>query len=93
MPARSEETAESTTLTVRLPAKRKDQLGELARRTRRSKSFLAADAIADYLARELAIVETIERGRADVRAGRHHAHEQVMDEARRIIDEADRAEG
>ena len=40
-----------TTLTVRLSPEVKDRLGELAARTRRTKSFLAGEAIADYVAR------------------------------------------
>jgi predicted transcriptional regulator len=56
----------SITLTVRLSTGTKDRLVILADRTR---SFLAAEAIADYVARELAIVEAIETGRVEVRAG------------------------
>jgi len=52
--------AGSATLTVRLPSQTKDQLAVLAGRTRRTSSFLAAEAIADYVARELAVVEAIE---------------------------------
>jgi predicted transcriptional regulator len=57
----------------------------LAGRTRRTSSFLAAEAIADYVARELAIVEGIEQGRGDIRAGRVVTHAGVSDEARAII--------
>jgi RHH-type transcriptional regulator, rel operon repressor / antitoxin RelB len=39
----------STTITVRLQAKVKQRLEALARSTRRSKSFLAAEAIAAYV--------------------------------------------
>jgi predicted transcriptional regulator len=76
---------DSTTLTLRLPAETKNKLAMLAERTRRSQSFLGAEAIADYVARELALVEAIERGRADIRAGRVTPHDVVADEARRII--------
>ena len=79
---------ESTTLTVRLSARTKDQLAELAERTRRTRSFLAAEAIADYVERELSIIEKIERGRADVQAGRVTPHEEVTREARAIIEAA-----
>ena len=68
----------STTLTVRLPRELKDRLGELAELTRRSKSFLAGEAIAGYVERELEIVAGIERGLADMRAGRVVPHDQVM---------------
>jgi len=77
--------AESDTLTVRLSTQTKAQLGELAGRTRRTRSFLAAEAIADYVARELTIVEAIERGRADVAAGRVTPHDDVTRDVRAII--------
>jgi predicted transcriptional regulator len=77
--------ADSVTLTVRLRSETKDQLAVLAGRTRRTSSFLAAEAIADYVARELAIVEGIEQGRGDIRAGRVVTHAGVSDEARAII--------
>jgi predicted transcriptional regulator len=38
--------ASSTTVTVRLPVKVKNQLGRLAKRTSRTKSYLAGEAIA-----------------------------------------------
>ncbi len=75
----------STTLTVRLSPEVKDRLGELAARTRRTKSFLAGVAIAAYLARELAIVEALERGLDDVRAGRVIPHEDAMRRIRASI--------
>ena len=68
----------STTLTVRLPPELKDRLGELAERTRRTKSFLAEEAIAGYVERELEIVSGIERGLDDMKAGRVVPHEHVM---------------
>ena len=68
----------STTLTVRLPPELKDRLGKLAERTRRTKSFLAGEAIAGYVERELEIVSGIERGLDDMMAGRVVPHEDVM---------------
>ena len=79
---------DSSTLTVRLSNQTKDQLATLANRTRRTRSFLAAEAIADYVTRELAIVEAVENGRADVRAGRVTPHEDVAREARGTIEAA-----
>jgi len=68
----------STTLTVRLTPELKDRLGKLAERTRRTRSFLAGEAIAGYVERELEIVAGIERGLADMKAGRVVPHERVM---------------
>ena len=75
----------STTLTVRLPPEVKEGLGKLAARTRRTKSFLAGEAIAGYVARELAITEGIERGLEDVRAGRVVPHDEAMQRVRATI--------
>jgi predicted transcriptional regulator len=41
--------ADSTTLTVRLSRELKDKLDRLAESTRRSKSYLAAEAITEYV--------------------------------------------
>jgi predicted transcriptional regulator len=75
----------STTLTVRLPAEIKEKLTLLAEKTRRSNSFLAGEAIDAYVRRELELVAGIEEGRADVRAGRTYAHEEVIADARAAI--------
>ncbi len=78
----------STTLTVRLPPELKDRLGKLAERTRRTKSFLAGEAIAGYVERELEIVAGIERGLDDMKAGRVVPHEDVMADINTTIKEA-----
>jgi len=76
---------ESTTLTVRLPQESKQKLAELATRTRRTSSFLAAEAIAAYVTHELAAIEGIERGLAAAKAGRVIPHEEAMRRAREAI--------
>jgi predicted transcriptional regulator len=81
----------TTTLTVDLPPEVKDRLDRLAERTRRNRSLIAGEAIADYVRRELAIIDDIEEGRAEVRAGRTVPHDQVMDEIRALIEEAERS--
>ena len=52
----------SSTLTVRLPAEVNQKLAALAENTNRSRSFLAAEAIMTYVARESAIFDGIARG-------------------------------
>ena len=69
---------DSNTLTLRLPSSTKDKLGQLAAQTNRTKSFLAGEAIAAYVDRELEIVSGIERGLADMRAGRVVSHGDAM---------------
>ena len=68
----------STTLSVRLSPELKARLGQLAERTQRTKSFLAGEAIGNYVARELEIIAGIERGLDDMKAGRVVPHEDVM---------------
>ena len=79
-------------MTIRLSSSTKEKLAELAQHTRRTKSFLASEAIADYVERELAIVAGVQRGLDDMAAGRVTAHHIVMDEIDEIIarSEADR---
>ena len=77
---------QSETVTVRLDSATKARLEELAQHTRRTKSFLAGEAIADYVERELAIVAGIERGMSDVAAGRVTPHDEVKRRVRSIIE-------
>lgn len=78
----------STTMTIRLSSEVKDKLGRLAQGTRRSRSFLASEAVEAYVARELEIIDGIQRGLADVAAGRVVSHDTAMEELRTAIDAA-----
>ena len=80
----------SDTMTIRLNSETKAKLSELAIYTRRTKSFLAAEAISDYVERELAIVTGIERGIDDMNAGRVTSHDDVMAEIDDIINASER---
>ena len=80
----------STTMTIRVSPETKSKLERIAADTRRSKSFLAAEAVSAYVERELEIIDGIKRGMADVAAGRVVPHEEVMAEARQIIADAKR---
>lgn len=78
----------STTLTIRVTAETKEKLGRLATDTRRSKSYLAAEAVSSYVDRELEIIHGIKRGLADVKAGRVVPHDDAMAEVYAVIDAA-----
>jgi len=80
----------STTLTIRLTPEAKEQLGRLAAITHRTKSFLAAEAITKYVARESEIIEGIERGLADMRARRLMPHDEAMTRLEKTIAAAER---
>lgn len=76
---------QSETVTVRLDSATKARLDELAQHTRRTRSFLAGEAITDYVERELAIIAGIERGLADMKAGRTTSHEAAKRRVRDTI--------
>lgn len=78
----------SATMTIRIATDTKRKLERLAADTRRSKSFLAAEAVAAYVERELAIIDGIQRGLADVKAGRVVPHDAAMAEVQAVIDAA-----
>jgi predicted transcriptional regulator len=80
--------AASTTMTIRVSPDVKAKLGRIAADTRRSKSFLAGEAVAAYVDRELAIIEGVKRGLADMEAGRLVPHDEAMAEIYAAIDAA-----
>ncbi len=76
----------STTMTIRLSSEVKEKLGRLAHDTRRSKSYLAAEAVSAYVERELEIIEGIGRALDDVEAGRVVSHDEAMNEIDRVVE-------
>jgi predicted transcriptional regulator len=75
----------TTTLTVRVSPQVKKRLGRLAVHTKRTKSYLAAEPIADFVDRELAIVEGIKQGLDDMRTGRVVPHKAAMRRLRSTV--------
>lgn len=69
----------SVPVTVRLPTALNAKLEQLAQATRRSKSWLAAEAIGAYVATEADYLAAIEEGRAAAREGRLVPHEKVRE--------------
>ena len=82
----------STTMTIRLDPAVKDRLGRLAEGTRRSRSFLAAEAVAAYVDRELSVIEGVEHGLADAAAGRTVTHAEAMAQLDAVIEKAERGQ-
>lgn len=76
----------TTTMTIRLSHDTKAQLDLLANATRRSKSFLAAEAVAAYVARERAIIEGVQTGLADMKSGNTVPHDIAMAEVDAMIE-------
>ena len=60
----------TTTLSVRIDSATKNQLEALAKRARRSKSFLAAEAIAAYVQAESWQLDEIQAGLQELDKGR-----------------------
>ncbi len=75
----------STTMTIRISSEVKEKLERLADGTRRSRSFLAGEAVAAYVERELEIIEGVQRGLEDVKAGRVVPHDLAMSEIDDVI--------
>lgn len=82
--------AETTTITIRIPVHLKEKLDRLAGLTERSRTYLAAQALEQYVGYELEIVESMRRGIEDYEAGRYFTNEEVFAGAREIIAKAKR---
>jgi RHH-type rel operon transcriptional repressor/antitoxin RelB len=67
----------TTTLSVRINTDTKKRLDALAKRARRSKSFLAAEAIAAFVEAESWQLDEIQAGLHELDEGRGVAHEDV----------------
>jgi predicted transcriptional regulator len=67
----------TTTLSVRINTDTKKQLEVLAKRARRSKSFLAAEAIAAFVEAESWQLDEIQTGLKELNEGRGVAHKDV----------------
>lgn len=82
--------ARASTITIPLSSEVERGLERLAESTHSTKSDVAGAAIAAFVERELAAIEGIERGLADMRAGRFVAHGEAMRELYAVIEEASR---
>jgi len=68
----------SETLSIRIDPETKKRLDSLAKRSKRSKSFLAAEAITAYVAAEEWQIGEIQAGIADLDSGHHVSHDKVQ---------------
>jgi predicted transcriptional regulator len=67
----------TTTLSIRIDIDTKKRLDALAKRARRSKSFLAAEAISSYVEAESWQLDEIQAGLKELDAGRAVDHREV----------------
>ncbi|RAH95651.1 CopG family transcriptional regulator [Acuticoccus sediminis] len=75
----------SETLSVRVPDGTKEKLDRIGEASRRTRSFLASEAIASFIEREFALIEGLEAGLADMRAGDVLDHDEAMRRVRGAI--------
>ncbi len=68
---------DSTTFTIRVPVDVKRRLDKLAKATHRTRSWLAADAVASYVEQQQWQLAEIETGINDANAGRVLPHEDI----------------
>ena len=73
------ESAVSTTMTIRLDEELKQRLDRLAKATDRSKSYLAAEALRDYVAINEWQVQEIQAAVAEADAGDYATDEELVD--------------
>lgn len=79
-------------ITIRISVELSEKLQRLARQTGRQPSAIAIDAVSTFVEHELPIVEGIQRGLADVRAGRVTPHAEAMADIDALIAAALRPE-
>ncbi len=65
------------TLSIRIDAETKKRLDALSKRSKRSKSFLAAEAIAVYVEAEEWQLKEIQAGIAELESGREVSHKKA----------------
>ena len=77
-------------LNIRLPAETLRRLDAVAAATRRTRSFIANEALEDWIARGSAIIEDIRVGLEEVRAGKVVPHERAMRDLDAAVERATR---
>jgi RHH-type transcriptional regulator, rel operon repressor / antitoxin RelB len=65
------------TLSIRIDAQTKNRLDALSKRSKRSKSFLAAEAIAAYVESEEWQLGELQAGIAELESGQEVSHDKV----------------
>ncbi len=71
-------TSKAENLSVRLPGEVRKQVDELARMTRRSRSFIINEAVASYVQSQTRYAQEIAEAVQSVRSGTGHSSEQVF---------------
>lgn len=77
--------ANRSVISVHTKPETSKRLEQLAQATRRSKSFLANEAIERYLKEEEAFVASVHRGIADAQAGRTHTTQEARQRIKNFV--------
>lgn len=75
--------AKASILSLRMPEGLAERLGNLAKATDRSKSFLATMAIEEFVAIQEWQVQAIKEGIAEAKAGKVAGHDKAMEELKK----------
>lgn len=70
----------SQVVTIRISDESKDRLERICEFTRRSKSFIAGEALEEYLSSKLWLMEALEEGIEDRRNGNLVSHDEILQE-------------
>ena len=84
--------ANRSVISVHTKPETSKRLEELATLTRRSKSFLANEAIERYLSEEEAFVSSVRQGMVDVAEGRVHETDEVRVRLKKFVAERSASE-
>ncbi len=76
------------TVTVRMPKLLRDRLEALSTETRRSKSFLGMEAIAQFVESEEEIIMGIKEAQAELKAGLGISHSDIVLQSQAYLDAA-----
>lgn len=68
-----------STFSIRMPTTTKERIDAVASSLRRSRNFVLAEAVEQYLDLHARQIAHIEEGLADLAAGRVHSHEEIQD--------------
>ena len=77
-------TTPMSTFSIRLPKATRARLDAVASSLRRSRNFVLAEAVEQYLDLHARQIAHIEEGLADLEAGRVHSHEEIQDLVREL---------
>lgn len=77
--------SESATITIRIPTEMKDSLEEMAQDTRRSRSYLAAEAIATYIDLKTEHKRSLTEAQDDFAAGNMVSRETALAEIKEAV--------